>query len=54
MHKTRTSTLIKALRIIADDIKTEEGLYEAAIYEAAERLEELSVYEQNVKIGEEQ
>jgi hypothetical protein len=39
--KTKTDTLIKALRILANDIQSEDGVGNAAIAEAAERLDEL-------------
>lgn len=40
--KTNTETLIKALRILANDIESEDGVANAAIAEAAQRLEELN------------
>ena len=39
--RSSTETLIAALRILARDIQSEDGLAKAAIAEAAERLEEL-------------
>ena len=39
--KTDTNTLIDALRIIARDIYSEDGIANAAISEAADRLEQL-------------
>jgi sirohydrochlorin ferrochelatase len=41
--KTRTSTetLIEAMKILAVDIQSEDGVANAAIAEAAQRLEEL-------------
>ena len=39
--KTDTNTLIAALRILARDIHSEDGVANAAISEAADRLEEL-------------
>jgi hypothetical protein len=39
--KTQTQTLIKALRILANDIESPDGVANAAIAEAAERLDEL-------------
>ena len=39
--KTDTNTLIKALRILARDIDSEDGIANAAIAEAADRLEKL-------------
>lgn len=44
---TPTSTLIKALRILARDIQSDDGVANAAIAEAAERLEE-----QHERIGQ--
>jgi hypothetical protein len=43
--KTDTPTLIRALRILAQDIQSGDGVANAAIAEAADRLEELSGYE---------
>lgn len=40
--RTDTTTLIKALRILARDIHCEDGIATACIAEAADRLEELS------------
>lgn len=48
--KTNTETLIKALRILANDIESEDGVANAAIMEAAQRLEEL--YEINRTLSE--
>lgn len=39
--KTDTATLIETLRILAVDIQSEDGIANAAIAEAADRLEEL-------------
>lgn len=39
--KTDTNTLIDALRILARDIHSEDGVANAAISEAADRLEKL-------------
>lgn len=39
--KTKTKTLIKALRILANDIESDDGVANACIAEAADRLEEL-------------
>lgn len=36
--KTKTSTLVEALYILADDIESQDGVPEAAIMEAAERI----------------
>ena len=38
--KTNTKTLIKALRILAEDIQSDDGVANACIAEAADRLEE--------------
>jgi hypothetical protein len=40
--KTDTPTLIKALRVLAQDIQSGDGVANAAIAEAADRLEEFS------------
>ena len=45
--KTKTKTLIKALRILANDIESDDGVANACIAEAADRLEEM-----NSKISE--
>jgi len=42
MKKTDTKTLISALRILSKDIQSEDGVANAVIAEAADRLEELS------------
>jgi len=39
--KTSTETLIEALRILAKDIQSDDGVANAVIAEAADRLEEL-------------
>jgi len=39
--KTNTKTLIKALRILAEDIQSDDGVANSCIAEAADRLEEL-------------
>jgi cbb3-type cytochrome oxidase cytochrome c subunit len=39
---TPTETLIKALRILASDIQSEDGVANAAILEAAQRMEEMN------------
>ena len=38
--KTSTETLIKAMRILSSDIQSDDGVANAAIYEAAQRLGE--------------
>ena len=40
-QKTDTLILIKAMRRLADDIQSDDGVANAAIAEAADRLEEL-------------
>lgn len=42
MHKTDTKTLVKALRILAVEIQSGDGIAKAAIAEAADRLDELA------------
>lgn len=39
--KTDTKTLIDALRILAQDVQSDDGIANACIAEAADRLEEL-------------
>lgn len=46
--KTKTETLIKALRILANDIESEDGVANAAIAEGAQRLEELHEMNKNL------
>lgn len=41
MIKSDTKTLIAAMRILAEDIQSEDGVANSAIAEAANRLEEL-------------
>ena len=41
MRKTDNETLVKALRILARDIESGDGVANACIYEAADRIEEL-------------
>lgn len=38
--RTSTETLIKAMRILSSDIQSDDGVANAAIAEAAQRLEE--------------
>jgi uncharacterized protein Yka (UPF0111/DUF47 family) len=38
--RSSTETLIKAMRILSQDIQSDDGVVNAAIAEAAERLEE--------------
>lgn len=46
--KTSTETLIKVLYVLVDDIQSEDGVANAAILEAAQRLEEL--YKENIEL----
>jgi hypothetical protein len=39
---SETSVLVKALRILAEDIQSDDGVANACIYEAAERIQQLS------------
>lgn len=39
--KTDTETLVAAMRVLARDIQSEDGIANSAIAEAADRLEEL-------------
>jgi len=39
--RTKTEILISALRILARDIQSDDGIANAVIFEAADRLEEL-------------
>lgn len=41
VHRSSTATLIKALQILSRDIQSEDGVANATIAEAAERLREL-------------
>ena len=40
--RTKTEILIKALQILSDEIDSEDGVANAAILEASQRLEELN------------
>lgn len=40
-HETDTKTLIKALRILANDIQSNDGVANTAILEGADRIEKL-------------
>lgn len=42
MRRSSTQTIITAMRILAEDIQSEDGVANAAIREAADRLEELA------------
>ncbi len=48
--KSSTETLIKAMYTLANDIQSEDGVTNAAIFEAAQRLEEL--YKENIQLKE--
>jgi cell division protein FtsB len=48
MRKTDTLTLAKAMRILAIEIHSDDGVANAAIHEAAERLDEL--HEENKRL----
>ena len=48
--KSSTETLIAALRVLANDIQSQDGVANAAVSEAADRLEELKL--NLVTIGE--
>ena len=41
MNKTDTATIIGSLRILAQDIESDDGIANMAIAEAADRMEEL-------------
>lgn len=41
MRRSTTETIIAAMRILAEDIQSEDGVANMAIAEAADRLEEL-------------
>lgn len=43
MRREKTETIIQAMRILAEGIQSEDGVANAAILEAADRLEELRV-----------
>ena len=42
MHKTDTKTLASAMRILAIEIDSEDGIAKAAIAEAARRIDDLA------------
>jgi len=50
--KTKSNTLIKALRILSEDVQSDDGVANACIAEAADRIEELEakITELNVKL----
>jgi len=43
-HRTETRVLVEALRILARDIQSEDGVANACIAEGANRLEELNEF----------
>jgi hypothetical protein len=45
MKESSTDTLIKAMRVLARDIQSGDGIANAAIDEAADRLQRLKKYE---------
>ena len=52
MKKNNSKTLIKALRILSEDVQSDDGVANACIAEAADRIEELEakVSELNQKL----
>lgn len=52
MKKNNSKTLIKALRILSEDVQSDDGVANACIVEAANRIEELEakITELNVKL----
>ena len=52
MKKNNSKTLIKALRILSDDVQSDDGVANACIAEATDRIEELEakITELNVKL----
>lgn len=49
-HRTDTETLARAMFIIADEITSEDGVANAAIREAGERLLELDKENKELKV----
>ena len=47
-HQTSAKTLVSALRILAQDIQSDDGVANAAIAEAADRLEEQHIQIRNL------
>ena len=47
-YPSSTETLIRALRILAQDISSDDGVANAAIAEAADRLEEQHIQIRNL------
>lgn len=51
MYKTSTETLITALRVLARDVQSEDGVANSCLREAADRMEELNqVVDQATKV----
>ena len=48
--RSKTKTIIVALRILADEIRSDDGIANAAILEAADRLEEMSCKIRKLKL----
>lgn len=46
IHKSSTAILIKALHALAGDIQSEDGVANAVVAEAAQRIEELAEIQQ--------
>lgn len=51
MPPSSTATIIAALRILARDIQSQDGIANAAIAEAADRLEEIDAENQRLQSG---
>lgn len=49
-HRTDTETLARAMSILADEITSEDGVANAAIREAGERLLELDKENKELKV----
>lgn len=49
MKRTDTETLISAMRALAECIKSDDGIFNAAIREAADRLEELQAENEKLR-----
>lgn len=54
MKRTETQTLIAALRILARDIQSDDGVANGVIGEAADRLEELEAFREAYQQSREQ
>ena len=52
--KTSDETLISAMRILARDIQSEDGIANAAILEAADRLEELTKPAERLSVSDQE